>query len=93
MQERGGFVDHTMVHRWAIKMFLVLTAIVRRRKQALGRNWSLDETYIKVFGEWKYLYHAVDTCGDKVNFHLTAKRDKAAASCFLEPCHRPTQCV
>ena len=68
MQERGGFVDHTMVHRWAIKMFLVLTAIVRRRKRALGRNWSLDETYIKVFGEWKYLYHAVDTCGDKVNF-------------------------
>ncbi len=49
-------------------MFLVLTAIVRRRKRALGRNWSLDETYIKVFGEWKYLYHAVDTCGDKVNF-------------------------
>ncbi len=60
-----------MVHRLAIKMFLVLAAIVRRRKRALGRNWSLDETYIKVFCEWEYLHRAVDKYGDKVDFLLT----------------------
>jgi transposase-like protein len=84
MQERGVFVDHTTVHRWAIKILPVLAAIVRRRKRAVGRSWGLDETYIKVSGQWKYLYRAVDKCGDTVDFLLTAKRDKAAARRFLE---------
>ena len=44
----------------------------------------MDETYIKVAGHWKYLYRAVDCTGDTVDFLLTAKRDMAAASRFLE---------
>lgn len=44
----------------------------------------MDETYIKVAGQWKYLYRAVDRAGDTVDFLLTAKRDKAAARRFLE---------
>ena len=44
----------------------------------------MDETYIKVAGQWKYLYRAVDCAGDTVDFLLTAKRDKAAARRFLE---------
>lgn len=84
MQERGVFVDHTTVHRWAIKMLPVLAAIVRCRKRDVGRSWRLDETYINVSGEWKYLYRAVDRGGDTVDFLLTAKRDKAAARRFLE---------
>ena len=44
----------------------------------------MDETYIKVAGQWKYLYRAVDGCGDTVDFLLTARRDKAAARRFLE---------
>ncbi len=84
VQERGVFVDHTTVHPWAIKILPVLAASVRHRKPAVGRSWNLDETYIKVSGEWKYLYRALDKCGDTVNFLLTAKRDKAAARRFLE---------
>ena len=45
MQERGVFVDHSTVHRWAIKMVLVLAAVFRRRKRAVGRSWRVDETY------------------------------------------------
>jgi transposase-like protein len=84
MQERGVFVDHSTVHRWAIKMLLGLTSIFRRRKRPVGQSWRLDETYILVAGQWKYLYRAVDRSGDTVDFLLTAKRDLAAARRFLE---------
>ena len=84
MQERGVFVDHVTVHRWAIKMLPVLAAVFRRRTRPVGRSWRMDETYIKVSGQWKYLYRAVDREGDTVDFLLTAKRDLAAARRFLE---------
>jgi len=56
MRERGAFVYHATVHRWAIKMVPVLAAVFRRRKHPFGKSWRMDETYIKVAGEWKYLY-------------------------------------
>ena len=84
MQERGVFVDHSTVHRWAIKVLPVLAAVFRKRKRPVGSSWRMDETYIKVAGKWKYLYRAVDRAGDTVDFLLTAKRDKAAARRFLE---------
>ena len=84
MQERGVFVDHTTVHRWAIKMLPALAAVFRRRKRPVGLSWWMDETYIKVAGQWKYLYRAVDRAGDTVDFLLTAKRDLPAARRFLE---------
>ena len=61
-----------------------MALIFRRRKRPVGRSWRLDETYIKVSGQWKYLYRAVDRDGDTVDFLLTAKRDLAAARRFLE---------
>ncbi len=84
MQERGVFVDHATVHRWAIKILPVLAAVFRRRKRPVGTSWRMDETYIKVAGQWKYLYRAVDRDGDTVDFLFRAKRDRAAARRFLE---------
>jgi transposase-like protein len=84
MQERGVCVDHSTVHRWAMKIVPVLAAVFRRRKRPVGGSWRMDETYIKVAGQWKYLYRAVDKSGDTVDFLLTAKRDRAAARHFLE---------
>jgi putative transposase len=84
MAERGVAVDHSTIHRWAVKMLPVLAAICRRRKRPVGKSWRMDETYIKVAGQWKYLYRAVDKTGDTVDFLLRAKRDQAAARAFFE---------
>ena len=84
MAERGVFVDHATVHRWSIKILPVLAAVFRRRKRPVGVNWRMDETYIKVGGQWKYLYRAVDRGGDTIDFLLCAHRDYAAPRRFFE---------
>jgi len=53
MAERGVFVDHSTLHRWSIKMLPVLTAMFRRRKRSVGQSLRMDETYVKVGGQWK----------------------------------------
>ena len=72
------------MHRWALKILPILALVFRRRKRPVGTSWRMDEIYIKVAGQWKYLYRAVDKTGDTVDFLLTAKRDKAAAQRYLE---------
>ena len=84
MAERGVAVDHATVHRWAIKIVPVIAAVFRRRKRPVGVSWRMDETYIKVAGQWKNLYRAVDGDGHTFDFLLRAKRDCATARRFLE---------
>jgi transposase-like protein len=84
MEERGVLVDHATVHRWALKLLPVLAKVFRGRKHPVGSSWRVDETYVKVAGEWKYLYRAVDKLGQTVDFLLTARRDLAAARRFFE---------
>jgi transposase-like protein len=84
MAERGVFVDHATIHRWALKILPTLIKVFRGRKRSVGKSWRMDETYIKVRGRWKYLYRAVDRDGETVDFLLTARRDEAAARRFLE---------
>jgi putative transposase len=84
MAERGIAVDHSTVHRWAIKLLPVLDKAFRRCKRAVGKSWRMDETYVKIRGEWKYLYRAVDKQGNTVDFLLRARRNKAAAQRYFE---------
>lgn len=83
MAERGVCVDHATVHRWALKILPTLAKVFRRRKAPVGRSWRVDETYIRVDGQWKYLYRAVDRLGQTVDFLFTAKRDLSAARRFF----------
>jgi len=84
MAERGVFVDHATVHRWAIKILPILAAVFRQHKRPVESSWRMDETYIKAGGEWKYLYRAVDRAGQTIDFLLRAHRDQAAARRFFE---------
>ena len=84
MAERGIAVDHSTVHRWAIKLLPVLEQAFRRCKRAVGKRGRMDETYVKVRGEWWYLYRGVDKEGNTVDFLLRARRNKAAAQRYIE---------
>ena len=84
MAERSIVLDHTTVPRWAVKMLPVLALMLRRRKRQVGLSWRMDETCIKVGGQWKYLYRAVDKAGQTIDFLLRAHRDYAAARRFFE---------
>jgi transposase-like protein len=82
--ERGFEVDHSTVHRWVIKLVPLFEKAFRKHKRPVGRSWRMDETYIKVKGQWKFLYRAVDKEGNTVDFLLRAHRDKAAARRYFE---------
>jgi transposase-like protein len=84
MAERGVNVDHSTVHRWVIKLMPLFEKAFRQYKRPVGKSWRMDETYIKVGGQWKYLYRAVDKAGSTVDFLLRARRDKVAARRYFE---------
>ena len=84
MEERGVEVDHSTINRWVIKYSPQLEEAFHRRKRPVWVSWRMDETYIKVKGEWKYLYRAVDKHGQTIDFLLTEHRDKEAALRFLK---------
>ena len=82
--ERGLVVDHATVHRGALKILPVLAKALRNRKRPVGRSWRMDETYVSVGRQWKYLYRAVERLGQTVDFLRTARRDEAAARRLFE---------
>jgi putative transposase len=83
MAERGISVDHATIHRWTVRYSPELLERFNRRKRAVSRSWHVDETYIKVRGQWRYLYRAIDNVGDTVEFWFSERRNLAAAKRFL----------
>jgi len=83
MRERGLPVDHTTVWRWAQKYAPEINRRMRPHLKMSGTSYRFDETYVKVVTESKYLYRAVDSAGQTLEFMLTAKRDVAAAKRFF----------
>jgi putative transposase len=83
MRERGVLVDHSTINRWVIKYSPQLEEAFHRRKRPVWISWRMDETYIRVKGEWRYLYRAVDKHGQTIDFLLAKARDEQAAKRFL----------
>ncbi len=84
MLERGIEVDHSTINPWILKYTHEIEKKFRKYKRPTGSSWRMDETYIRVKGEWKYLYRVVDKQGETIDFLLTAKRDVKAAKRFLK---------
>jgi putative transposase len=89
---RGVTVDHATIQRWVYKFTPLIEAGLKKRRTMVGKSWRMDETYIKVKGEWMYLYRAVDKEGNTVDFLLTRRRSKLAAHKFLIKAIRNNGC-
>lgn len=83
MVERGLSVDHTTIYRWVQHYAPILEKKCRARLKRTNNSWRVDETYIKVKGQWMYLYRAVDSAGNTVEFLLSPTRDAQAAKRFF----------
>ncbi|MBM3605614.1 MAG: IS6 family transposase, partial [Alphaproteobacteria bacterium] len=83
MAERGVRVDHATLNRWVERYACQVAEDARRRKRPTDGSWRMDETYIKVKGQWVYLYRAVDKFGKTLDFMLSKRRNKPAAIKFL----------
>jgi transposase-like protein len=88
MGERGIDLAHTTILRWVQHYSPEFQKRWNRFARTVGGSWRMDETYVRVKGEWMYLYRAVDKAGKTVDFHLSRKRDVNAAKAFLRKAMR-----
>jgi transposase-like protein len=82
--ERGLSVAHTSIWRWTQvygpKVYRRLQGAVKQKSS----TWHLDETFVRISGRWMYLFRAVDSAGQTVDFYLSGTRDREAAKQFLK---------
>jgi transposase, IS6 family len=84
MLERGLSVDHTTIYRWVMIYAPQIEKRSRNYLKPTNDSWRVDETYIKVKGKWKYLYRAVDSNGQTLDFMFSTRRDSQAAKRFFK---------
>jgi IS6 family transposase len=83
LAERGVDVDHVTVYRWVQRFTLEFVSAARPRRHCPGDRWFVDETYVKVAGQWTYLYRAIDQHGQVIDVWLSRRRDLTAARVFF----------
>ena len=91
MRERNLTVDHTTIYRWVQKYALELEKRIRPHLRLTNDSYRVDETYVKIKGKWYYLYRAVDSTGQTIDFMLSANRDTKAAKRFFRKMLKASQ--
>ncbi|MBJ8056104.1 IS6 family transposase [Bacillus cereus] len=84
LKERGVSVHPTTIMRWVHEYGHLIYQIWKKKNKRVQLSWKLDETYIKVKGEWRYLYRAIDKEGYILDIQLRKKRDYQAAYAFMK---------
>ena len=84
LAERGIEVDHITVYRWVQRFTPLLAEAARPCRHAVGDRWQVDETDVKVAGQWRYVYRAVDQFGQVIDVFMSQRRDAQAARRFFE---------
>jgi len=84
MRERGLEVDHVTIFRWVQRYAPEINKRMRPHLKMTSTSYRVDETYVKVGIQWKYLYRALDKEGNTIEFMLSAKRDISAAKRFFK---------
>ncbi|WP_232308264.1 IS6 family transposase [Bacillus cereus] len=84
IEERGLSIAPTTIMRWVYQYGPELDERVRRHLKKTNDSWGVDETYVKVKGQWIYLYREVDSEGNTIGFYLSQSRDKQAAKRFFK---------
>ncbi len=83
MMERGITVDHSTIYRWVQRYAPEMEKRCRPHLKGTTDSWRVDETYVKIEGVWMYLYRAVDSQGNTLEFLLSVTRDAQAAKRFF----------
>jgi transposase-like protein len=82
--ERGVEVDHVTIYRWVLRFTPLLADAARPCRHRVGDRWQVDETYVKVAVQWRYVYRAVDQFGQVVDVFVSSQRYATAACRFFE---------
>jgi hypothetical protein len=82
MAERGLSVNHVTIWRWVQRYAPILNQRIRRELRRPNRSWRVDETYVRVAGSWAYLYRAVDSAGETIDFMLSPKARSNGGEAF-----------
>ena len=83
LQDRGIEIAHTTLFRWVQAYAPEIEKRIRPHLRPSNGSWRVDETYVRVKGRWMYLYRAVDSGGQTIDFLLSVKRDAEAAKRFF----------
>ena len=77
-------MDHTTIWRWVQQYGPEMLRRLQGEVKRKSSTWHMDETFVRIAGKWVYLFRAVDSHGQTVDFYLSATRDREAAKIFLK---------
>jgi len=83
LAERGIEVDHVTLFRWVQRFTPLLIEAARPCRHRVGGHWSVDESYVKVSGSWRYVYRAVDQDGQVIDVFVSKRRNLKATTKFF----------
>ena len=93
LAERGVTVSYESIRRWCLKSGSAFADYLRRRRPRPGDKWHLDEVFIRIQGEVRYLWRAMDQNGAVLDILVQSRRDGTAAKRFFKRLLRGLQCT